>query len=57
MADESYWTYRASTPTPSYDDAVRAGAVSDKMTEAGWNSLTPGMRREIVRAAKAKEQK
>ena len=50
MADEPYWTYRAATPTPSYTDAVHAGAVNPAtMTEAGWQSLTPGMRREIVR--------
>lgn len=52
MADESYWTWKASTPTPSYDAAVLAGAITpDTMSESGWHSLTPGMRREIVRNA------
>lgn len=46
----SFWSYQASTPTPSYDDAKTSGAIGDKMTEAGWESLTPGMRREIVRS-------
>lgn len=46
----SFWSYKA-PPTPSYDEAKACGAISDKMTEAGWQSLTPGMRREIVRSA------
>ena len=53
MTDESYWTYKAASPTPSYWDAVWAGAVKQAvMTEADWHSLSPGMRREIVRSAK-----
>jgi hypothetical protein len=57
MADESYWTYRAATPTPSYAAAVHAGAVNpDTMSEAGFNSLSPGMRREIVRNAERRNE-
>jgi len=53
MADEAYWIYQASTPTPSHWEAVELGCF--KGTEAGWHSLTPGMRREIVRSAKRKQ--
>lgn len=46
MADESYWTYRASTPTPT------APPEGSKLTLKDWHSLSPGMRREIARTAK-----
>ena len=46
MADESYWTYKASSPTPNYEEAWRAGFNG---TEKDWYSLSPGMRREIVK--------
>lgn len=47
----SFWTYHAATATPSYADAIACGAVNaDRVTEEGWESLTPGMRREIVRS-------
>lgn len=42
---ESYWTYKA-PPTPTFDE-LPDGAF--KGTEADWHSLSPGMRREIVR--------
>jgi hypothetical protein len=54
MADEWYWTYKAASPTPTYQEALDAGAINPTMTESGWHSLTPGMRREIVRAARKK---
>ena len=50
MADEWYWTYHASAPTPTYAEALACGAINAAMTETGWRSLTPGMRREIVRS-------
>ena len=50
MADEAYWSHKAATPTPSYEEAVSLGCF--KSTEAGWYSLTPGMRREIIRSAR-----
>jgi hypothetical protein len=49
MADESYWGWRACSPTPAYIQVppwVFAG------TEQDWHALSPGMRREIVRAAR-----
>lgn len=49
MADEAYWTYRAGSPTPSHSEAIELGAFSG--TEAQWTSLSPGMRREIVRSS------
>lgn len=51
MADESYWTYKAASPTPLYEE------VFDwifKGTQQQWYSLSPGMRREIVRSVKVK---
>ncbi len=42
------------SPTPSYQEALDAGAISPNTTESGWHSLTPGMRREIVHAARKK---
>jgi hypothetical protein len=49
MADESYWEYKAA-PTPSLIDAKWIGAIRVDTTEADWYKLSPGMRREIVRA-------
>lgn len=48
MSDESYWTYKAGSPTPGHAKAVACGAF--RGTEQQWESLTPGMRREIVRS-------
>lgn len=50
MADESYWEYKASSPTPTLDDAIWIGAVPSNTDEKEWYKLSPGMRREIVRA-------
>jgi hypothetical protein len=38
---QSFWSYQASTPTPP----APPGFIGD------WESLSPGMRREIVRTA------
>jgi hypothetical protein len=46
----SFWSYQPSSPTPAYDEALACGAIKANMTEDGWHSLTPGMRREIVRS-------
>lgn len=50
MADEWYWTYKAATPTPTLEQAKASGAVRSDMTDDAWHTLTPGMRREIVRS-------
>lgn len=50
MADEWYWTYKAATKTPTHAEALALGAIRSDMTEEQWRSLTPGMRREIVRS-------
>lgn len=50
MADELYWTYKAATKTPTHAEALALGAIRSDMTEEQWHSLTPGMRREIVRS-------
>ena len=46
MAGEAYWTYQASSPTPDYA-SLPEGAFNG--TRQQWESLSPGMRREIVR--------
>jgi len=46
----SFWSYQPSSPTPSYWEALECGAIGANMSEDGWQSLTPGMRREIVRS-------
>lgn len=48
MADESYWTYQASTKTPLHNE-LAPGVFNGNEKE--WTSLSPGMRREIVRQA------
>lgn len=47
MADEAYWTYRSGIPTPDFADVP---AVMFNGTRKNWESLSPGMRREIVRS-------
>lgn len=44
---EDYWSFRA-PDTPEFSD-LPAGTFAG--TEAGWNSLSPGYRREIYRSA------
>jgi len=48
----AFWTWRPSSPTPSLEEAVAAGAIKAGTSEEKWHSLTPGMRREIVRDAR-----
>jgi len=50
MADEWYWAYQTATKTPTHAEALALGAIRSDMTEEQWRSLTPGMRREIVRS-------
>lgn len=50
--NESYWSYRASEPTPCLADAIAAGAIAPETTETQWSQLSPGMRREILRTVK-----
>ena len=49
---KDFWSYQSSSPTPSLKDAVDAGAIHPKTTQQEWESLSPGMRREIVRSSK-----
>lgn len=53
MADENYWAYKSDTPTPSYD-CLPAGCF--KGTQKQFESLSPGMRREILRDFKRREK-
>lgn len=48
-ASDSFWMYQVSTATPEYED-LPDGMF--KRTRDQWHSLSPGMRREIVRSAK-----
>ena len=50
MADESYWTYKAASSTPTYEQAWMSKVFNG--TEQQWYSLSPGMRREIIRLSK-----
>lgn len=48
MAGESYWAYQSGSSTP------RGEEVPDEVfrgTHVDWESLSPGMRREIARGA------
>lgn len=47
MADEAYWTYRAGSKTPAFTD-LPLGVFHG--TQQQWESLSPGMRREIARS-------
>lgn len=47
----SFWSYQPGSATPSWQEAVDCGAIkADKIDDAAWQRLTPGMRREIVRS-------
>jgi hypothetical protein len=43
---KSFWTYRASTPTPTIAELPQGAC---RGTQAEWEALSPGMRREIAR--------
>ena len=47
IQQETYWTYKT-PPTPELSD-LPPGSFAG--TEQGFNSLSPGMRREIYRSA------
>lgn len=53
MADESYWTWKAASQTPSFE-ALPSGCF--KGTEQQFYSLSPGMRREILRDHQRREK-
>jgi hypothetical protein len=46
----SFWAYHAGSATPSHAEALELGAIDARTTDDAWQSLTPGMRREIVRS-------
>ncbi len=50
---KEFWSYKA-PDTPRYED-LPAGAFSG--TKEGWEQLSPGMRREIVRSFKKDQEK
>lgn len=54
MTPATLWTYRAAGPTPSLAEALNLGAIHSGTTQDGWDKLTPGMKREIVRTARKK---
>lgn len=47
--NEWYWTYRAPKPEPQAPTEL-------DMSDADWNSLSPGMRREITRQFEKKHR-
>lgn len=49
-ANDAFWSYQAATATPSLQAAIDAGAISATTTQAQWDAMSPGMRREIVRS-------
>jgi hypothetical protein len=49
-AGKGFWMYEAASETPTLAEAIKAGAIAANTTEAEWNKLTPGMKREIVRS-------
>lgn len=44
-----FWGYKPYSPTPDLAKAIASGAIADTTTLQQWESLSPGMRREIVR--------
>lgn len=50
--NKSFWTYQSSTETPSLDEALKAGVIAPDTNLMQWESLSPGMRREICRKVK-----
>lgn len=54
VADESYWTWKAATPCPLFEE-LPGGCF--KGSKQQFESLPPGMRREILRDFKRQQQK
>lgn len=49
---KSFWSYQASSETPSLEEAIKLGAIAAKTTQEEWDRLSSGMKREIVRSKK-----
>lgn len=47
MANERYWTYQSAFRTPDYSE-LPTGVFNGERKQ--WESLSPGMRREILRS-------
>lgn len=46
---KSFWSYQAPEP-PTLSRAIALGAINASTSQAQWEALSPGMRREIVRS-------
>ena len=51
---KSFWSYQA-PDAPSLETAIAAGRIAASTTIAQWESLSPGMRREICRNIRQRE--
>lgn len=56
-AQKAFWSYQADTETPSLEYAIAANAISANTTHQQWDALSPGMRREILRSAIARQRR
>jgi hypothetical protein len=54
---KSFWSYQASTETPSLEKAIEIGAISARTTPQEWDRMSPGMKREIVRSHERRSAK
>lgn len=45
----SFFSYRASEQTPTLQEAIALGAIAPNTTQADWDTLSAGFKREIVR--------
>lgn len=53
MSEETYWSWKPSSPTPSFAE-LPEGCF--KGTQKHFESLSPGMRREILRSFQHREK-
>lgn len=53
MSDETYWLWKAASPTPSFA-GLPEGCF--RGTQKQFESLSPGMRREILRDFRRREK-
>lgn len=53
MANEIYWSYQSAERTPTHAE-LPEGVFNG--TAAAWTSLSPGMRREIFRSWKRRNE-
>jgi len=56
MTGRRHHGWKPSRPTPTLEQAIRAGAISPDTTAEQWAQMSPGYRRAIIRNLERNKQ-